>query len=872
MAKTCESCHQTYADDLSRCPHCNAATKTMADSGPEATTEYQALAKEGQGAPSDVIEVDWNALAQKESEGDGPDSGDVMEAELEPGSGSGSALFGKGASATPPPQSQEEDAIGDLPRGGEAESDVRLGEEVSSGEGGLSSIDRMRMSRRLSKEWEEAQDQLTREARRGRDVQGSASEVDLGSRPEVDLPDSQVYDIDAPSAADQALAGEAAEPAAAGDEEVAEDAFEITEGDAGEAAELAEAPEESVPPPARRRTGLVPWLGGGVAGAVLASAACLTLAFLGVFPGRSASPVIAPPGPSVPLPPPRAAAPKPVAEPPRAYLDRGDFDKVLQSDSGQASADMLAARGEARWLSYVRQQWQKKSKPAADDPAVKQAKDDLEKAKSPEGLFWLGQIQEGTGDVAGARKTYEEGLAKFKDDASRRRMFEVAIDRLEATAPEKEEGATDRQGAALSTAVLALTALQPPKGNDQPADEGEPKPAPKKAAAPAPAKPTAEGTEPAEPEEAGFSFWKAVRLAREGKYDEAVAALHQARAAHEERRFLRLRKSQNPTSDPAEEIFLRSCDELQAAWQLRAQLQAAGIAKAGKPAEIAKAVGQLVSENRELKPSAEALQAIAGKLKQDKQVAAADPELKDPAADVATVLDSRAKLEAQAAQVRQLLQSAHYQAADDAGLASAVDKLLQDARSLREALVGVTRVLQNANYPTGGTAGIGAVVEKLVQDKKATEEKLKSTQDELQAAQTNVEDLSRKVTEVKDTRAEERPDQPVRLPEVATVSSAGLAEEYYGAGLSMYWSGRYRDAARDFAEAIRHAGAYDQDARYFYYYGLAQFRQGDTKDAADAFRRAVLLEQQNKPASAAVNKTLERIQGEPRRFLNTFRP
>lgn len=859
MAKTCESCKQSYADDLGRCPHCNAAARTVPDTGPEATAEYQALA-EGAAAPDEVIEVDWSALAQGEAAGEGPDSGDVMEADLEEGSGTGSALFGKGASVTPPPQARDDDAaaIGETPRGGEAESDVRLGEELSTGEGGLSSIDRMRMSRQLSKEWQEAEEQLGRDRGRGRDVQGSASEVDLGSRPEVDVPDSQLYDIDAPSAADRPAAAEAAEAAAGEADEGVEDAFEIADD------EVAQAPAA---PPAPKR-GLVPWLGGGVVGAALASAACVTLAFLGMFPGQATKPaattqaVNAPPAP----------APRPAPEPPRAYLDRGDFDKVLQDEGGQLTAERLAARGEARWLAYVRQQRQKKAQPAADDPAVKQARADLEKVKGPEGLFWLGQIQEGTGDLAGARKTYEQGLAQFTDDPARRRLFEVALDRLDANAPEDKpaEGGADSQGAALSSAVVALTALQAPKPDKAPPDEEGPKPVKAQATPSAPkANPPAES---AGPDEAGFAYWKAVRLARQGKYDEALAALQQARAAHDERRFLRLRKSQNPTSDPAEEIFLRSCDDIQAAWQLRAQLQAAGLAKSGKPAGVAKAIERLVAENRELKQSAEALQALVGKLKQDKQVAAADPDLKDPVADLGAVLDSKAKLQAQAAQVRQLLQSTNYAPVEDAGVAPAVEKLLQDARSWREALAGVARVLQNANYPAGGKAGATRAVEKLVQDKQAVEDKLKATQDELQSAQSNVEELSKKIVEVKETRAEERPDQPVRLPDVTATSSAGLAEEYYGGGLGLYWSGRYRDAARSFAEAIRHSGAYDQDARYFYYYGLAQFQQGNAKEAADAFRRAVLLEQQNKPASAAVNKTLERIQGEPRRYLNTFRP
>src|SRR5262249_23033886 len=98
--------------------------------------------------------------------------------------------------------------------------------------------------------------------------------------------------------------------------------------------------------------------------------------------------------------------------------------------------------------------------------------------------------------------------------------------------------------------LLHLLLLQAPGG-----EKAKEKPAEKPGDKPA-----------APPPEAGFRFWQAMKLARSGKYDEAVKALDEARARHAARRFLLLRKPQNPLSDPTEEIFLRTCDELKAAW------------------------------------------------------------------------------------------------------------------------------------------------------------------------------------------------------------------------------------------------------------------------------------------------------------------
>jgi tetratricopeptide (TPR) repeat protein len=96
------------------------------------------------------------------------------------------------------------------------------------------------------------------------------------------------------------------------------------------------------------------------------------------------------------------------------------------------------------------------------------------------------------------------------------------------------------------------------------------------------------------------------------------------------------------------------------------------------------------------------------------------------------------------------------------------------------------------------------------------------------------------------------------------------AERHYGAGLRAYFAGQYMLAEREFIEAYRNQG---QDARILYYLGLSRLPQQGKRSAATVnFQMAAILEQQNKPSPAAVNASLERVQGELRRFLTTYRP
>ena len=74
-----------------------------------------------------------------------------------------------------------------------------------------------------------------------------------------------------------------------------------------------------------------------------------------------------------------------------------------------------------------------------------------------------------------------------------------------------------------------------------------------------------------------------------------------------------------------------------------------------------------------------------------------------------------------------------------------------------------------------------------------------------------------------------------------------------------------------FGEAIQ---LYGQDARYFYFRGVAKrySQQPEYVKSADAdIEFAVALESEGRPGSFDVSRALERVQGEPRRWIENYR-
>ena len=310
--------------------------------------------------------------------------------------------------------------------------------------------------------------------------------------------------------------------------------------------------------------------------------------FLGIgFGGSSAPSKSAPPVVQTTTPPPvqpggmpAGGAPAVAAGPAVSKFDllqNGDFDKAAQAGIEQIdenNPEQLGHRGEFRWLAYLQKQYATKAALNPADAGVKQAAADLQAAAdkgNTDALFWLGHLQESTNAADKAKATYAKGAGEAKDPLQKRR-FEAALNRLELREPAKAGAA--RGPDAAEAFLLAMVALQASP-----------------AAAPVPAPPPA-----ADADEAGFAFWDAVQLARQQKYAEAVQALDKARALHDQRRYSRLRKAQNPLSDPTEEVFLRSADELKAYWQLQEKLQAGGYLDVAAHRNPVKAVDELIAQ------------------------------------------------------------------------------------------------------------------------------------------------------------------------------------------------------------------------------------------------------------------------------------
>jgi hypothetical protein len=116
---------------------------------------------------------------------------------------------------------------------------------------------------------------------------------------------------------------------------------------------------------------------------------------------------------------------------------------------------------------------------------------------------------------------------------------------------------------------------------------------------------------------------------------------------------------------------------------------------------------------------------------------------------------------------------------------------------------------------------------------------------------------------------EDKPRSVTSLPSADADAGNPLhAESAYVDGVRQFWAGAYAQAEERFLEAIRNDG---RDARYHYYLGLCRWAQGKRAAARRDFERGAELERQDRPARAAVNAALERIQGNLRQEVDQFR-
>ena len=322
-------------------------------------------------------------------------------------------------------------------------------------------------------------------------------------------------------------------------------------------------PTHPTPEPITVRRG--GWLAGTAAGLLVGIGASAAAYFGGIIPEPGGSAKVDPGKGLISSPGTELTVPAPTVSDAQKWLAAGnpaDAIKVLQDTPRDAAPDVQAARGQARWLARVRELSVAGTDVKADDQALKTAADDLaavvnradklpdaDKPAAVQAALHLGLLKEVTGDTAAAAAIYTRAAAQFPDA---RPVFDAALDRIKAMTPPTggNKGAmlTPRQANDLAHAVvIAAVLLQAP----EPANPLAPKPA---------------------PDEAGLYYWKAINAATAGKYVDAITAITEARKLHDARRLAMLGQGLNPKTDPLEQIFLRTCDDLKDYWTLRQQL------------------------------------------------------------------------------------------------------------------------------------------------------------------------------------------------------------------------------------------------------------------------------------------------------------
>jgi tetratricopeptide (TPR) repeat protein len=383
---------------------------------------------------------------------------------------------------------------------------------------------------------------------------------------------------------------------------------------------------------------------------------------------------------------------QPTMDDAKGLLSGGDPEKALPILNSQGdSPEVLAMRGEAMWLLIL--QKQAPTAPIkADDQLVQQAAETLKKAgDNADALFWLGNLHEVTGNLKAARETYQKGVNL--PDPLQKKRFQAALDRLDVQAALTRSGEHAAIPERIEALVLLLTVLQQP--GQKPGDGA------------------------GQDDEAGFEFWKAVKLAYSAEpkdQKEALEKLKKARDLHDKQRFKRLRKAQNPLSDPTEAIFLKCCDELEAYWKIPGYLRSRGyLVKGGKAEDavkdvlaksdalhdVARMLGQGKFETKDVAPAVqklvEAKKDAEDKLKtSDGLLKAAEDKLKNAGARLTAAGIKEADLAKGVDQLAAANKAAEKKAADLDGDLKSAKKAIDDAKKEAAANLKTANTAQSA--------------------------------------------------------------------------------------------------------------------------------------------------------------------------------
>jgi len=492
--------------------------------------------------------------------------------------------------------------------------------------------------------------------------------------------------------------------------EIAEGEEAIAAAEAEEAAEAAEVQEEEKPAKTVKPHSNIPALAGAtVVGILLGVGGTLgTRALMGSSEKeRPSAPLNVPQ--SAPQNAPQAKA-APSFETLAARVASGDWDEaagILQVEENDPK--QLVARGQYHLGVYLKKAGNKINQ---DDPALHQALQDLKKAadqNEPNALYDLAFIKEMAGKLEEARDEYAKAAQKFTNDPVQKQRFESAILRVELKAAAKAAASSanlpqrgSMQDRAALVALVLIALQQPPAPPAQ-------QPAPPQ---PQPGQPGQPGQQPAaaENKEAGFDFWDAIKQARAGKFAEAISAIDRARKLHDEMRFTRLRKAQNPLSDPAEDIFLRCCDELKVYWQLEKELRDGGyLTDKNTPAQAIQALAEKAKSGgsqEQVKELREKL-ATAEQNQKDSQAKAAELEKQ--------IQKSKAENTKLAGDLKTAQKALEERQADLASAKQQLEKMKGDSNSQNGSLKKVRDELVAANLlDSNDKADVGEAVKRLI--------------------------------------------------------------------------------------------------------------------------------------------------------------
>lgn len=597
------------------------------------------------------------------------------------------------------------------------------------------------------------------------------------------------------------------------------------------------AARSTVTPALSRPARTTSWIVGLAGGIVVGVGGCAAAWLAGFVPGsgsKNNTPVVTRPNPT------------PAADLTDGFalLQAGELDKALSALQGvEPTPAVRVAMGKARWLQYLRQCRQNQTAPSADGDEAKAAKEDFSQADSPEGVLWLGLMYESLGQTDAARKHYSDAKEKYKDQPEQARIFQAALDRLEARAGTPRNRAANR---AIGMAMFVLLA-----------EAG-----------------------PVVPEEAGFRFWEALKLAKKHEYSAAQTALAAAKKAHDERRVLLAEQGSNPKSDPLEEIFLRSCDELAEYWALCAALHSGGY-DLTRFANSESALKSLLNDATKDKAELKKLQIAAKTVNELLLQAKLDPA--DLAGSVRKLVQGKAAAESAAHKANEENQAVV--AANEANAAQLTKS--EAARKKVEADLAAAREQLASRPGTAPRPTDSPDVAKLRDENSRLGSQLASAQQSGEAARKTLDSLSafvRSVRQKLQSPANADPsevlnaldaviavkNQPRDLPPMPagfyTIDPKG--EQAYGHGLVELRAGRFAAAEDYFNSAVKHN---DRDARYWYFLGLAKLCQGRNGEAELDFHQGAEREQRNLPNPSEVNRSLERWPVGVREVINRAR-